>query len=209
MQCTGWVHCSTNQFVQAPCQATARFDKLEEPSLLGARIALCSDSGFEGQLLVLCRWGRMASVPYKDDSAHAGTATAKDPMRSMDSGEARMAAMGYQQELKRSFNLFTNFGISFGIISILTGVTGRYARADIIGWYANAEELETGAFIKTSTASCLLLGAGQSSSFCALPFTTDFACMSDAVSTLHGIPEGRWQQCGDGSLCLASPCVWA
>ncbi|KAK9915256.1 hypothetical protein WJX75_006770 [Coccomyxa subellipsoidea] len=42
----------------------------------------------------------------------------------VDSGEARLIALGYKQELKRDFNLFTNGAISFSIISILTGVTG-------------------------------------------------------------------------------------
>lgn len=44
---------------------------------------------------------------YKDDSAHDGdVAPGKDPMRSLDSGEARMAALGYKQEFKRDFGMF-------------------------------------------------------------------------------------------------------
>ncbi|BDA43078.1 Amino-acid permease BAT1 [Coccomyxa sp. Obi] len=47
----------------------------------------------------------------------------------VDSGQARLAALGYKQELKRDFNLFTNSAISFSIISILTGITGSLGTA--------------------------------------------------------------------------------
>ena len=40
-------------------------------------------------------------------------------------GEARLAALGYKQELKRDFNLFTNTAISFSIISCTSGVVGE------------------------------------------------------------------------------------
>lgn len=43
---------------------------------------------------------------------------------SQDSGERKLAALGYTQELNRGFNTFTNFAVSFSIISILTGITG-------------------------------------------------------------------------------------
>lgn len=56
--------------------------------------------------------------PMIDSSVRSGAT-------SVDSGEARLAALGYTQELKRGFNLFQNFAISFSIISILTGITGR------------------------------------------------------------------------------------
>ncbi len=41
-----------------------------------------------------------------------------------DSGERKLAALGYTQELNRGFSTFTNFAVSFSIISILTGITG-------------------------------------------------------------------------------------
>ena len=41
-----------------------------------------------------------------------------------DSGERKLAALGYSQELNRGFNTFTNFAVSFSIISLLTGITG-------------------------------------------------------------------------------------
>ena len=43
-----------------------------------------------------------------------------------DSGERKLAALGYTQELNRGFSTFTNFAVSFSIISILTGITGNY-----------------------------------------------------------------------------------
>eukprot|EP00891_Asterochloris_glomerata_P001109 jgi/Astpho2/1109/e_gw1.00020.5.1_t len=48
---------------------------------------------------------------------------------STDSGEARLAALGYKQELSRGFSLWTNCAISFSIISVLTGITGSYGIA--------------------------------------------------------------------------------
>lgn len=42
----------------------------------------------------------------------------------MDSGEARLKALGYKQELKRDFTLASNTAISFSIISTLLGITG-------------------------------------------------------------------------------------
>ncbi|CAL5228608.1 g11771 [Coccomyxa viridis] len=42
----------------------------------------------------------------------------------MDSGEARLKALGYKQELKRDFTLVSNAAISFSIISTLLGITG-------------------------------------------------------------------------------------
>jgi hypothetical protein len=39
--------------------------------------------------------------------------------------EARLAALGYKQQLKRDLSLFTNFALSFTIVSILTGLTGE------------------------------------------------------------------------------------
>ncbi len=44
---------------------------------------------------------------------------------SQDSGERKLAALGYTQELNRGFSTFTNFAVSFSIISILTGITGE------------------------------------------------------------------------------------
>ena len=43
-----------------------------------------------------------------------------------DSGERKLAALGYTQELNRGFSTFTNFAVSFSIISILTGITGNH-----------------------------------------------------------------------------------
>ncbi|CAK0780294.1 hypothetical protein CVIRNUC_005001 [Coccomyxa viridis] len=49
--------------------------------------------------------------------------------KTVDSGEARLRALGYKQEFKRDFNLFTNSAISFSIISILTGITSSFSIA--------------------------------------------------------------------------------
>lgn len=54
-----------------------------------------------------------------DSSVKSGTS-----FDSVDSGERKLAALGYTQQLNRGFTTFTNFAVSFSIISILTGITG-------------------------------------------------------------------------------------
>ncbi|KAF9591864.1 hypothetical protein IFM89_008910 [Coptis chinensis] len=44
----------------------------------------------------------------------------------VDSGQSRLNQLGYKQELKRDLSVFSNFAISFSIISVLTGVTTLY-----------------------------------------------------------------------------------
>lgn len=43
--------------------------------------------------------------------------------------ERRLAALGYKQELKRSFSAFSNFAISFSIISVLSGCFTTFGQA--------------------------------------------------------------------------------
>ncbi|KAK7892381.1 polyamine transporter tpo5 [Exophiala xenobiotica] len=52
------------------------------------------------------------------DTENAGTAT-----RSMSKDEGRLRELGYKQELKRDWSLMHNFGVSFSIISVITGIT--------------------------------------------------------------------------------------
>ncbi|KAM0801916.1 amino acid/polyamine transporter I [Usnea florida] len=50
--------------------------------------------------------------------------TALDPEPSIKGqDEDRLAELGYKQELKRNWSLLHNFGVSFSIISIITGIT--------------------------------------------------------------------------------------
>lgn len=41
----------------------------------------------------------------------------------------RLRELGYKQELKRELTSFTNFSVSFSIVSILTGLTSLYGTA--------------------------------------------------------------------------------
>ncbi|OBZ73463.1 Amino-acid permease BAT1 [Grifola frondosa] len=43
-----------------------------------------------------------------------------------DLDEAELARMGYKQELKRDLSLLQNFGVSFSIISIITGIPSLF-----------------------------------------------------------------------------------
>jgi amino acid transporter len=59
-----------------------------------------------------------------------------------DADEARLHALGYAQELRRGMGSFSNFAVSFSIISILTGAITTYylgmdaggPRAITLGW---------------------------------------------------------------------------
>lgn len=55
-------------------------------------------------------------------------------MKVEDSGEARLLRLGLQQQFKREFTLLTNFGISFSIISVLTGIGGAGTWCRILLW---------------------------------------------------------------------------
>jgi hypothetical protein len=37
--------------------------------------------------------------------------------------ETKLAELGYAQELKRDWSVMHNFGVSFSIISVITGIT--------------------------------------------------------------------------------------
>lgn len=48
------------------------------------------------------------------------------PPSNAGSDDARLAALGYTQQLDRSLGLASNFALSFSIVSVLTGITGLY-----------------------------------------------------------------------------------
>ena len=49
--------------------------------------------------------------------------SAEAQQRVQHDDEHRLAELGYKQELKRDWSLIHNFGVSFSIISIITGIT--------------------------------------------------------------------------------------
>ncbi|KAJ3843831.1 APC amino acid permease [Lentinula raphanica] len=50
----------------------------------------------------------------------------KGPISTMEKDEAELAKMGYKQELKRELGLMQNFGVSFSIISVITGIPSLF-----------------------------------------------------------------------------------
>ena len=56
------------------------------------------------------------------DTEQTGTAT-----RSMSKDEGRLRELGVAQELKRDWSLIHNFGVSFSIISVITGITTLFS----------------------------------------------------------------------------------
>jgi amino acid transporter len=59
----------------------------------------------------------------------AGTTPAPDTGGAMGEDERQLAEMGYKQELSRGWSAFTNFAISFTIISVLAGTFTTFAFA--------------------------------------------------------------------------------
>ena len=49
--------------------------------------------------------------------------------RAVGSDEQRLAELGYKQELNRGWSGFSNFAISFSIISVLAGCFTTYGQA--------------------------------------------------------------------------------
>ncbi|EPS95406.1 hypothetical protein FOMPIDRAFT_1168680 [Fomitopsis schrenkii] len=56
-----------------------------------------------------------------------GARIASDTVMDGNVDEAELARMGYKQELKRDLGLLQNFGVSFSIISVITGVSSLFA----------------------------------------------------------------------------------
>jgi amino acid transporter len=52
-----------------------------------------------------------------------------DEVRHRDRDEERLAELGYKQDLSRAWSSFSNFAISFTIISVLAGCFTTYGQA--------------------------------------------------------------------------------
>ncbi|KAJ3735525.1 APC amino acid permease [Lentinula guzmanii] len=50
----------------------------------------------------------------------------KKPISTTEKDEAELAKMGYKQELQRELGLMQNFGVSFSIISVITGIPSLF-----------------------------------------------------------------------------------
>ncbi|KAI0708795.1 amino acid/polyamine transporter I [Fomitopsis betulina] len=62
-----------------------------------------------------------------DKMSSEGARVASDTLMDGNVDEAELARMGYKQELKRDLGLLQNFGVSFSIISVITGVSSLFA----------------------------------------------------------------------------------
>ena len=97
---------------------------------------------------------RARVAPDPKDMAPVGPEAGAAP----DRADVRLQQLGYKPQMVRGFNAFTNFAISFSIMSLMTGVTGGFnlgmpaddgissrvqpVRPDIpthCWWYAGAE----------------------------------------------------------------------
>lgn len=61
-------------------------------------------------------------MPSSVNEAHFDAVPSSRP-RNLSKDEGRLAELGIQQELKRDWSLIHNFGVSFSIISVITGIT--------------------------------------------------------------------------------------
>lgn len=57
----------------------------------------------------------------------------QDESRPQTSDEERLQELGYKQELRRKFSGFSNFAVSFSIVSILAGCLTSYGIAMTAG----------------------------------------------------------------------------
>src|ERR1700756_3808944 len=86
----------------------------------------------------------------------------------LSADEQRLAELGYKQELRRGWSGFSNFAISFSIISILAGCFTTYGQAWInggpiaisIGWPVISLLILTVAFSMAELASAMPTAGG-------------------------------------------------
>ncbi|ETW76750.1 putative amino acid transporter [Heterobasidion irregulare TC 32-1] len=67
-----------------------------------------------------------ASITSKDNTTVAEVGLGAPAARG-EADEAELARMGYKQELKRDLSMLQNFGFSFSIISVITGIPSLFA----------------------------------------------------------------------------------
>src|SRR5436305_4235567 len=87
----------------------------------------------------------------------------------LSSDEERLAELGYKQELKRGWSGFSNFAISFSIISILAGCFTTYGQAWLnggpvaisIGWPVISVFILMVAFSMSELASAMPTAGGR------------------------------------------------
>ncbi len=49
----------------------------------------------------------------------------EQPSAAMDSGQVRLEALGYRQELHRKFSMYTSFATSLVLMANTSGITGK------------------------------------------------------------------------------------
>jgi amino acid transporter len=89
-------------------------------------------------------------------------------MGTLSADEQRLAELGYKQELKRGWSGFSNFAISFSIISVLSGCFTSYGQAFLfggpiaisIGWPVISVLILTVAFSMSELASAMPTAGG-------------------------------------------------
>ncbi|RKP06509.1 APC amino acid permease [Thamnocephalis sphaerospora] len=59
--------------------------------------------------------------------------TGQASVAELDPSEQRLRELGYKQELKRELTSFTNFSVSFSIVSVLTGLSSLYGTGLVSG----------------------------------------------------------------------------
>lgn len=66
---------------------------------------------------------RRPSKASLEDRRMSAAAIGSSHLRGAENDETRLNELGYKQELVRSWSLMHNFGVSFSIISVITGIT--------------------------------------------------------------------------------------
>jgi amino acid transporter len=66
---------------------------------------------------------RRPSMASLNERRMSAAAIGSSHVRGKEHDEARLNDLGYKQELKREWSLLHNFGVSFSIISVITGIT--------------------------------------------------------------------------------------
>ena len=100
----------------------------------------------------------------EDEHARPASTARPEPTASSDEDERQLAELGYKQELSRAWSGFTNFAISFTIISVLAGTFTTFVRPGTTA--ARSRSRSAG---RSSASSCCMVAFSMAELTSAFP----------------------------------------
>ena len=105
---------------------------------------------------------RARVAPDPKDVAPIGPEAGAAP----DRADVRLQQLGYKPQMVRGFNAFTNFAISFSIMSLMTGVTGGFNLGILAGGECSSRVQTVRSYIQDTVGGMQVLNLEDQSSRC-------------------------------------------